>query len=348
MNLGDLSQEQRRELIQIYDDYDRLNRRLNELGVETTLESAKRTMRRWKSSDGDGDTSLQVMPRKSPQTVSQSQFDSYIDDIRHTERYARIMHLADIHFPYQDDAALNLAYEVVRKVQPHVIVVGSDAFDFQYLSTFESDPDTMQYDDEIELAASYWNPHIHALKDAAPQSRLIYIYGNHERRLIRYLNRNAPKMRRVVTNAYTSMIQCGGAVDYIGYTDRIWVANLLVQHGNTVQQYHAKAHLQDLAFQAHTMVGHVHRIDNYQVMGARYMAKAAGGGCLCELQPHYVKGTSMRKRWQQGTCIADLDLISGGVDFHNLTFSRDGDYMQTRLGFQTIAVDAANENRNAA
>lgn len=348
MNLGDLNEAQRDTLLSYYSDYSKIALLLQQWGIQTTPESARRTMRNWRSDDDtppQGNLRIINAPQRHDTQHNLSQF---LDRTRHTERYARVMHLCDVHFPYHDETALQLAYRVVAEVQPHVIVIGSDTFDFQYLSKFDSDPDVTQYDDEIELAESYWNPHIHAIKDAAPNARLIYIYGNHERRLIKHLNSNSPKLRRRVMNSYEDMVRCGGAVEYIGYVDRVWIANLLVQHGNRHGQYYAKAHLQDLAFQAHTMMGHVHRLDSFQVMGARHMAKSAGSGCLCQLQPHYVKGTQMRRKWMHGTCIADLDLISGDVDFHNLTFTQDGQRMQTRLGFNTLAVDMVEGKRKAA
>src|SRR5690606_27235332 len=95
-------------------------------------------------------------------------------------------HCCDVHFPFQHDAT-----------QPDVIVVGSDTIDFAALSSFEPDPD-LESADELELFAYYWDLHIIEIRDRCPDAVLVYILGNHERRIYAYADRQAPAVRNTL------------------------------------------------------------------------------------------------------------------------------------------------------
>lgn len=173
------------------------------------------------------------------------------------DRYLTVMHLCDIHFPFHDNGALGLAYQLVAQAQPNMVVVGSDAFDFSLLSSFGVDPDTdVGYEDELDGMERYWNAHIREIKQRAPDARLVYILGNHERRIITYLIKQAPALRKTVMRRFIDLIRCNGSVWWLGEVDRVRVGPLLVQHGNRHGTNVAKALLDDQGYQVSTMLKH--------------------------------------------------------------------------------------------
>lgn len=85
------------------------------------------------------------------------------------------------------------------------------------------------------------------------------------------------------------------------------IGPLLVQHGTKAGKHSALAALEDVGFQVSIMGGHVHKLSNFSKAGVDYTVHSITTGCLCQLQPHYMRGTK-QYGWQQGLGIADVDL----------------------------------------
>ena len=243
--------------------------------------------------------------------------------LQETKGRITVMHLHDIHAPFQHHQALDVAYQLVEYAQPDVIVVGSDFADFALLSTFTHDPDLEEdTPDELEQFAEHWDSHILKLKDIAPNALLPFIYGNHEWRILRYLEQNAPKLRRSVLRLWEEHIQSDGDVLYLGEVDWVRMGPLLVMHGNRVGVSPAKAIFGDVAGQVCVQSGHVHRLDEYVQHGEDYNVWSKSSGCLCR-DPHYQRGRQRRK-WQLGTSVMYVDLNSRYAKCDNLQFQEDG------------------------
>jgi hypothetical protein len=123
--------------------------------------------------------------------------------------------------------------------------------------------------------------------------------GNHERRILRYLNDQAPKFRKRLLRDFIEIIRCGGAVAYIGNTDYVRVGPLVVHHGNRVGFNAAKNTLLDAGGQVSLMGGHVHYPSEYEIRGEDHTVKSIVSGCLCGY-PHYMEGERMTKPWALG------------------------------------------------
>ena len=208
-------------------------------------------------------------------------------------------HANDVHFTFEDKAAVGLFLEVVKKIQPDVVVVGSDAFDLHLLTSFRKDPD-LKVDTDIDgdpLASveHHWNSFIHDLHAAAPKAKFVFIWGNHERRIVNKVLDDSPEWRKMIWHRFKTIIQCGGRVMWIGETDRVRIGPLLVQHGNRHGINAAKGHLNDLAYQVSTMFGHTHKLGIHSREGEDFYVESVNAGCLCELRPHYVRGTKLRQ-----------------------------------------------------
>jgi len=130
------------------------------------------------------------------------------------------MHICDVHFPFQHTAALEVTYQLIEHVRPDIIVVGSDAADFALISSFDIDPDIDEAtSDVLDEFERYWMPFINELHLRSPYSKLVYIWGNHERRIKKFLGKNAPKFRQRIMRDYIDIVRDGGRVLYLGETD---------------------------------------------------------------------------------------------------------------------------------
>lgn len=234
-----------------------------------------------------------------------------------------VMHLCDIHQPFADPAALELAYQMVKEAQPTVIVVGSDFGDLYLSSSFDNDPDLADYDDELDCYEYYWRQHIKRLRAACPNAIFIFIYGNHEQRLIRKLIRDAKGYRKRVMRDFRQLIQFGGQVMYLG--DNITHARmgpLHVEHGIRHNDHVTKSRLIDLGGQVSVMMGHVHKRNFYSLAGADFDVEGISSGSLSPPNPHYQFGSVKSGRgWEQGTAVATFNLLERGVEFENVKFT---------------------------
>lgn len=248
------------------------------------------------------------------------------------KRHVTAMHLHDIHAPFHDVAALALAYQLVERSKPDVIVVGSDQADFALLSSFSTDPDlAATAEDELHDFRNFHHAHIAELKRRAPDAALVWIYGNHEARIVRHVGQQAPGLRRFILDGFTSIIRAGGDVYYLGEVDHVRLAPLCIMHGRRIGEGAAKAHLKMVNHQMWVQFGHTHKRLSYTPPGGDYPVGAEGAGCLCSLQPHYERGYAVGIDWQQGTSVMDIDLQGRDVDITNLLFQRDGERIWTRF-----------------
>lgn len=158
----------------------------------------------------DAYNKLTDIVRADPRT-DQAKWVRALKRLRDEKGSITVMHLHDIHAPFQNEQALEVVLKLVKHVQPDVIVVGSDAADFALLSSFAHDPD-MDEDmpDELDVFRMFWNDFIRKLKRAAPKAILVYIYGNHEVRIFRFLGENARKLRKTVLREFIEIVRFGG------------------------------------------------------------------------------------------------------------------------------------------
>lgn len=261
-----------------------------------------------------------VVLKKDNQPLDWERWQDTLSTLR-TRGYISVAHVCDVHFPDHDENALALAYELIRRNQPDVIVVGSDTADFGAISSFTPDPDENEaYADVLDNFNRYWKTHIDRLKTVAPAAALVFIMGNHEQRLYDFVANNAPKLRRTVEQAWIESVSYQGRVMWIGHTQEVEIGNLLVIHGNRHNEHVAKSLLEDASYQMSIMAGHVHRLTSYARSGRKYAVAAVTSGCLCQLHPIYMKGKSMRRAWQHGTCFATVEMRSMDVWLNNIEF----------------------------
>lgn len=252
--------------------------------------------------------------------------------------YASIMHLCDIHVPYQHAPALDVAYQLLQHVQPQFTVVGSDYFDFSSLSSFPQDADDAERDDALDAVEAPWNAHIAAIRRAAPRSTLVFVIGNHEKRIFDYINRQAPQVRKTVWRRFVEIVRCGGRVLWLGEVDAVRFGPLRVMHGNRHNQHVAQSLLQDAAYQTSVMAGHVHRLTFANKRGDDFPVSAVTSGCLCHYPAAYMKRKTPTQRWMLGTAIAEVNLRGRDVHIDNLEFQLDATAVWARYERRTFSA----------
>jgi hypothetical protein len=252
--------------------------------------------------------------------------------------YATVMHVCDIHAPFQHAPALDVTYQLVQHVWPQFIVCGSDFFDFSSLSSFPQDADDAEQDDALDALAVPWRAHVDALRKAAPCSTLVFVIGNHEKRIFDFINRQAPQVRKTVWRRFIEIVRAQGRVLWMGEVDAVRFGPLRVMHGNRHVQNVAQALLYDAGYQLNVMAGHVHRLTFANKRGDDFPVSAITSGCLCQHPAPYMKRKTPTQKWMLGTAIAEVNLRGRDVHLDNLEYQLDDQAVWARYERQTFSA----------
>jgi predicted phosphodiesterase len=232
----------------------------------------------------------------------------------------RVALIFDVHAPYHDQQAYTLALEYLRNLKPKVtkIVLAGDFVDFYKISFWKSDPDRMNFEDEVALV----NDELKALRQQFYGIPIDYIEGNHEQRLFRYIRDKAPdlafrnriddvlslKQRRI---KYVSNIAsvCDGQPVYT-------LGKLHVLHGHEKKVSFGAINLARLFYtkcKTNVIAGHHHRSDYTLVRKLDGTHEGAWTvGTLGKLTEPY----SPINDWNHGFAFVDV-YDNGMFDVHN-------------------------------
>jgi len=218
------------------------------------------------------------------------------------------VHYSDCHFPYQDDRALEILYQILHELQPEIVVDHGDLLDCEQIGRFAKDPyNRTSLAEEIKLAAR----HIAKVHSITPNARHIWLEGNHEERLKRTIwaladQRTAgevltlPGMAEVLS--WGNMLGLNGiGWEVVPYPSTLTLFDrLILAHGSRVRQHSAySAKSEHDQYGKSGMSGHTHR------MGAYYHTDYNGPhvwielGLMGKIRNDYVSHAN----WQQGFAV---------------------------------------------
>jgi predicted phosphodiesterase len=205
----------------------------------------------------------------------------------------RALILGDIHLPFQDNDALELAFEYGEEYKPDLILLNGDLFDFYQLSKFKKDPTVSSLKSEIEAGKKFFD----RLRNHFPDVRIVFRYGNHDRRFDDHLMACAP----LIWEALPSLKDCwhpdAGIIEHrievIREQCQIMLGKLLVLHGDELPRgmqspVNAARGVFIKTF-VPVYVGHFHQESKQPAKlpnGKRIMSWSSG--CLCGLSPAYL------------------------------------------------------------
>ena len=144
--------------------------------------------------------------------------------------------------------------------KPEIIVILGDFIDFYQVSSHDKHPKRMVgLNYEIETTLSLLTD-----LDGLKPTRKVYIAGNHEDRLTRYLMTKAPELYDVVDLMKILELDKRNW-DYVAYKDHYQLGKLYITHDTGTAG--VRAHLDaQKSFQDNVVIGHTHRL-SYTVVG---------------------------------------------------------------------------------
>ena len=209
---------------------------------------------------------------------------------------SRFVYLPDPHGVFQDDEAVACAMAFTRSHRPDLVVVGGDVVDFYQLSKFDKDPRrALDLQKDLDAGEAF----IAGVRKAAPHARIIYLQGNHEHRLTRWLWGKGAELLNLRGMNVPSLLNLRHyGVQYVEEGVKV-IGSLTFKHGTAVRSragYTATAELEREGTSGCS--GHTHRIGEVSKTNRGGTYKWVESGCLCQLTPEYMRGQV--PDWQHG------------------------------------------------
>lgn len=169
---------------------------------------------------------------------------------------AKIVVVSDTHAPYHDQKCVALCRKTIKVVKPtHVVYIG-DWTDAYPVSSYPKSPSRkLRIEDEVDTS----NDLLDTYQEAAPDAYHIFVEGNHENRLKRYLTNQAPELFGICPSMRDLLRIDDRGMRWVDYGEHIKLGKVTFTHD--VGRCGKNATMQSLADWGESLViGHTHRL----------------------------------------------------------------------------------------
>ena len=215
---------------------------------------------------------------------------------------SKVVYLPDAHVPFHDSKAIAAALDFVRSYKPSHVILGGDWHDFYALSRFEREPRRrLELAQNITALVSV----LEQVRGAAGGARIIYLRGNHEYRLVKYLWTRAPELSGLPSLEVPELLQLKRIGIEWQESGALMLGGVLWKHGHKVRQksgYSVTGEVERAGVSV--VMGHVHRLGLVCRRTYAGMVMGVEAGCLCDLSPEYMEGQIAD--WQQGIAVGEV------------------------------------------
>jgi UDP-2,3-diacylglucosamine pyrophosphatase LpxH len=203
--------------------------------------------------------------------------------------------ISDIHYPYQDAAALKLVTMFLKDFHPHELYFNGDIYDMPQISKYSMRRAELLKTTSVQEHLDIGNEGVARLVDAAGARKNRFTLGNHEDRWEMYLGSEAKALASLRCLEFDKVFQLD-KMEWKKYGDGFWLNDrLFLYHGTFINVNWTDTERQRIG--ASTITGHMHkqRVTYHTDRSKTY--KSIGQGCLCKLDPPYLR---IPPNWQQG------------------------------------------------
>jgi len=200
-----------------------------------------------------------------------------------------ILLISDLHIPYHDVKAIELAFEYGQKHKVNTIFINGDLLDFHRLSKFMVDPRKRSVKHEFDTAKDF----LRSLRAAFPNALIYWLKGNH---CMRYEHWLMTKAYEIFDDEYyhlESRLKLNEErIHIMDDKTLVFMGDLLVTHGHHVTKgffspVNASRSAMLKTFES-VLISHVHKITSHiQVSGRNKSYISYTTGCLSERRPDY-------------------------------------------------------------
>lgn len=208
--------------------------------------------------------------------------------------------LPDVHLPYEDKATVRALEAYMSDHQWAGWIQLGDLIDFNEISHFEAGNNRLDKVGAIKksysVTADFLDRH---RKLIGPKAKMVYIEGNHEDRITRYLDKNPEGVGSLEVPSSLRLKERG--IQWVPFWSKGEVyrkGNAYFAHGRPTGGNHAKKMLE--LYGVPIYYGHLHDMQVYSkaTWGNNKTLEAASLGCLCRYDQTYLQGGPTN--WMQG------------------------------------------------
>lgn len=176
-------------------------------------------------------------------------------------RLKRVLHIPDVHSPWHDVCALDLMLQVAKDFKPDQVVILGDFFDFYSVSRHDKDPvkDYKLFSQELKEARET----LELVIDKTNAKSYVFLEGNHERRLEKYISNNAPKLGGIFKSQEVLGLPNNFLYLPYGQTNYYKLGKLVCTHGARGGENPAASMVKK--HRASVLFGHCHRIQEFHI-----------------------------------------------------------------------------------
>ncbi|CAN5204446.1 hypothetical protein BH09PAT1_BH09PAT1_1520 [soil metagenome] len=200
--------------------------------------------------------------------------------------------ISDVHLPFEDRASWQLTLDVIKDIKPDLVFLGGDILDCYAVSQYDREPTrklTLQQD------LDYAHEELSRLRKACPKNtQILFLEGNHETRLTRYLSSKAEELSVLDAMKLPQLLKLDKLkIKWIPNGSRTKIGKLWHLHGNEIAgggANIAKAKFDRLG--TNIIFGHHHKMQSF--IKRNYDGEVCGAWanpCLSDLQPDYAHFT---------------------------------------------------------
>lgn len=215
----------------------------------------------------------------------------------------KVLVLSDIHLPYHDKAALELAVKHGLDEGVDAVLFNGDLMDYYGISRWNKDPRQRDFKSEIEVGREM----LHFFRETFKGCQLWWKLGNHEERWESYMYNHAPDLLGIEEFEIRHWSHADRHnVKVIGDMQPVQINKLNVLHGHeyrfSISNPVNPARGIYLRAKVPTLMGHLHQTSEHTEsdLNAK-MTTCWSSGCLCDLRPCY----SPLNKWNHGFAVVD-------------------------------------------
>lgn len=210
----------------------------------------------------------------------------------------------DVHLDTKVPKVYKLFKQFVADFKPNEIILGGDFMDVSALSAWDYDKkrkmEGRRYIKEYELA----NKELDFLQKHT--KKIIYLEGNHENRVQRYLDKN-PEMEGIIEVPIVLNLKKRN-IEYLKMNTYYHLGHIYFTHGLYTNEFHAKKTLMNVG--KNIVTGHLHTNQTYMMsMMFQKPIMAYSMPCLCNKSPDYLKNRP--SNWMSGFGVMYIDTKTG-------------------------------------
>jgi len=229
----------------------------------------------------------------------------------------RALVIPDTHLPFEDQISYNLMLMVAKESgQIDEVVILGDYVDFYDVS---SHPKTPGIECKLVTEIERCHERLMELNALFPKAKKVYICGNHEHRLDRYIQNNASALFGHITikdilkldTLGWHFVPYGPEQKYQILGSKLYARHEPVGGGEHCAASTVKKCVRSMIF------GHTHRVQEFQIRdidGELY--RGISGGCLIDLNHKVFSYIKSHYQWTQAFTF--VDVLPNGDFFHQL------------------------------